>query len=368
MNNSFAWKKTSMLSFFFLVITTSILGQRRECPFTNISGIWAFGTTTLFYVDDPFDGIGQVEVKQPKKRPTMHEKNRKWILDGVRIKPGEVFTKAGKFIMTMESDGYTTAYRVEVLPAIKAKEPAAKVISYPTQTEYNVGDRFCVDGIEVERCDANGEKMTIEPRDITFFSSISNTLVGVGSQYGGGYQFSTAGKKEIEVRYKYRTIGKFKINVVNGKLPSPKSSLASTTNTEAKHLTNGWYNLRVMNNYFNFDATGGGELRKKEVNTKFYVEIKGDKLVTLRVDNGKYLGIESEIKNGVRVKTVDTPYIWNIYSENNVDIYSLRPSTNTRMVINASGEKNSDGTHIILWTHTDFNAPNNAEFRFIPVK
>lgn len=39
---------------------------------------------------------------------------------------------------------------------------------------------------------------------------------------------------------------------------------------------------------------------------------------------------------------------------------------NTKMVLNASEEKNSDGTHIILWHYSDFNAPNNAEFRFIP--
>jgi hypothetical protein len=33
--------------------------------------------------------------------------------------------------------------------------------------------------------------------------------------------------------------------------------------------------------------------------------------------------------------------------------------------MNASGEKNTDGTHIIIWTHTNKNAPNHAEFRFI---
>jgi|GEM_PF-1474057 len=368
MKNRFDWKKVLMLALCLFVITTSALGQRRKCPLEEYNGNWAFGTTTSFYVGDPFDGIGQVEVMRPGRPVQMHEKNRKWTLNGVRIKPGEVFTKAGKFIMTIESNGYKTAYNVEILPAVGAKKPIAKVVAYPTQTEYKVGDRFYIDGIKVESCDANGRKLPVEPKDITFFTSISNTIIGAGSQCGGGYQFSTAGKKVIEVRYKYRTIGKYTINVVDGELPTSPPSSASTTNTKARPLTNGWYNLRAMSNYLNFDATGSGELRKKAVNTKFYVERKGDKQVTLRMGNGRYLGIEGKIKNGVRVKAVNSPYYWNVYSENNADIYSLRPSTNTKMVVNASGEKNSDGTHIILWTSTDYNAPNNAEFRFIPVK
>lgn len=368
MKNLFNWKKMYMLFFCLLVITTSVLAQRRKCPLEMYDGNWAFGTTTSFHVGDPFDGIGQVEVMRPGKPVQMHEKNRKWTLDGARIKPGEVFTKAGKFIMTIESNGYKTAYNVEILPAVGAKKVTAKVIAYPTKTTYKVGDRFSIEGIQVDSYNDKGKKIPVEPKDITFFTSISNTLVGAGSQREGGYIFSTAGKKAIEVRYKYRTIGKYTINVVNDQVPSSRPESITTTNTKTKPLAKGWYNLRAMNNYFNFDAKWGGELRKKEVNTKFYVETKGNSQVTLKIANGKYLGIENAIKNGVRVKAVDRPYLWNIYSENNADIYSLRPSTNTRMVVNASEEKNSDGTHIILWTYTDFNAPNNAEFRFIPVK
>jgi hypothetical protein len=88
----------------------------------------------------------------------------------------------------------------------------------------------------------------------------------------------------------------------------------------------------------------------------------------MKMSNGKYLGISGTIKDGARVKAVSTPFLWNTYSENNADIFSLRPSTNIKMVVNASEEKNVDGTNIIVWTYTDLNAPNNAEFRFIPTK
>ena len=294
-------------------------GQRRECPLERYDGNWAFGTTETFHVGDPFDGIGQIEVMRPGKRVELHEKNRKWHLNGVQIKPGEVFTKEGKYVMTMESNGFKTAYHVEILPAKGPERPVATVLAYPVQTEYKVGDRFYVDGIEVVCHDNNGMEIAVDKKDITFFTSISNTLVGAGSQCGGGYQFSTPGKKVIEVRYKYVTIGKYTINVAEG-----KSSLAARRESAATHekratkksgtvkvksMTNGWYNLRAMYNYLNLDAKGLAELRKKTVNQSFYVENKGDNRITLKMSNGKYLGIDGTIKNGVRVKAVSSHYL-----------------------------------------------------------
>ena len=70
-------------------------------------------------------------------------------------------------------------------------------------------------------------------------------MTGVGSQCGGGYQFSTSGSKVVEVRY----------------------------------------TLRAMNNYPNTDASGAAELRKKTSNQAYYVENKGDGKVALRMKN-----------------------------------------------------------------------------------
>lgn len=377
--SAFDLKKVAIIAALLISVATSAFSQRRECPLAKYNGNWAFGTTVTFYVGDPFDGIGQVEVMRPGKPVQLHEKNRKWTLDGMRIKPGEVFTKEGKFIMTMESNGFKTAYNVEVLPAKGPKRPVATVVSYPIQTEYKVGNRFYVDGIKVVCHDENGNELPVENKDITFFTSISNTLVGAGSQCGGGYQFSTPGKKVIEVRYKYVTIGEYTINVEGKKsLPEAKERKPASTNArpatknaetvKAKTMANGWYNLRAMYNYLNFDVNGSAELRKKSANQAFYVENKGNNQITLKMSNGKYLGIAGDIQNGVRVKAVNSPYLWNTYSENNADIYSMRPSTNTEMVLNAKEEKNIDGTHIILRKILNFNAPNNAEFRFIPTR
>ncbi|MDD3779329.1 MAG: hypothetical protein PHX26_04635 [Proteiniphilum sp.] len=377
--SAFDLRKVAIITALLICTTTAAFGQRRECPLAKYDGNWAFGTTVTFYVGDPFDGIGQVEVMRPGKGSQMHEKNRKWTLNGVQIKPGEVFTREGKFIMTIESNGFKTAYNVEVLPAKGPKRPVATVVSYPIQTEYKVGNRFYVDGIKVVCHDEYGNELPVENKDITFFTSISNTLVGAGSQCGGGYQFSTPGKKVIEVRYQYITIGEYTINVEGKKShaeakerkPTTTNARPATKNEEtvkAKTMANGWYNLRAMYNYLNVDANGSAELRKKSVNQAFYVENKGNNQVTLKMANGKYLGIADNIQNGVRVKTVNTPYLWNTYTENNADIYSMRPSTDTDMVLNASEEKNIDGTHIILLKYSNLNAPNNAEFRFIPTR
>jgi len=143
--------------------------------------------------------------------------------------------------------------------------------------------------------------------------------------------------------------------------PDTKISAASKT------PDNGWYNLRAMNNYLNIDASGGAELRDNSTsgNQALYVENKGNGQITLKMPDGRYLGIADTISNGVRVKAVNSPYLWYVFSENNNDIYSLRPHTNLKMVLNASGQKNVDGTHIVLWTYEDMDAPNHAEFRFI---
>ena len=131
-----------------------------------------------------------------------------------------------------------------------------------------------------------------------------------------------------------------------------------------------------MYNYLNITADGKAELRKLSENEAFYAERKGEGKFTLKMKDGRYLGLEGARKEGMRVKAVNSPYTWLIFSESTnfgkekADIFSLRPPEVSKMVVNASGEKNADGTPIIIWTNKaeygSFNAPNHAEFRFIP--
>lgn len=140
-------------------------------------------------------------------------------------------------------------------------------------------------------------------------------------------------------------------------------------------LVDGWYNLRCMNNYLNLTSDGKAELRQLSVNEAFYAEHTSDNQITLKMQDGRYLGLEGDRKNGERVVAVSKPYTWVLIWEKKSEIFSLRPPEYIPKVVNASGQKNADGTPIIIWTHEGshggsyggFNAPEHAEFRFIPV-
>ncbi len=106
----------------------------------------------------------------------------------------------------------------------------------------------------------------------------------------------------------------------------------------------------------------------------FYVENKGNNQITLKVEDPNsstgytYVGIDSSIKNGVALKLVDDPFLWNTYAEHDTDlVFSLRPPSDTKMFAGASGGSNEPRTKIILWTNTSMNAAKHGEFKFEPV-
>lgn len=106
----------------------------------------------------------------------------------------------------------------------------------------------------------------------------------------------------------------------------------------------------------------------------FYVENKGSNQITLSVEDPysstgySYVGKDSSIKNGVALKLVDSPYLWNTYAEHDSDlIFSLRPPADTNMFAGASGGKKEPRTKIILWTNTGMDAAIHGEFKFEPV-
>ncbi|MEG0441641.1 MAG: hypothetical protein RR544_05020 [Oscillospiraceae bacterium] len=130
----------------------------------------------------------------------------------------------------------------------------------------------------------------------------------------------------------------------------------------------GWYVLKIMGNYVNFDSTNGAELRDNSAtkNEGFLLEHKGDGQVTLMLENGTFLGIATAYKNGVRVKPVNAPYLWKIAPVDS-GTFSLRPADRAEMVLNASEEKNVDGTDVLLWTHDGKNPPKNIKVEFAPI-
>lgn len=155
--------------------------------------------------------------------------------------------------------------------------------------------------------------------------------------------------------------------VPSGASSSPFTYVPDPSLLQLKH--DGWYELmydHVSSTVsMEIDAKGNAELRN---GTSFYVERKGNSQITLRMGDGRYLGIEGTAASGVRAKAVKSPYLWNIYYENNGGFfdsnrYSLRPSTNTGLVLTASGTI-KEGTPVILSAQKSMDAPKNAEFTF----
>lgn len=233
-------------------------------------------------------------------------------------------------------------------------------ITQMPKTNFDLKEPFDTTGFVAAVVSNNGRKIAFyNDRQVAFcisdLTGISNTEI-----WGRGRPLTQSGKIKIRVIVGGKEIS-YTINV-------GKSSNGADNSNYTKVLQDGSYNLRAMYNYLNIAADGGAELRNVTHNPVYEVKRQADGTYTLKTASGKYLGIAGEIKDGVQLKEVDLPYYWKLYSENNSDIFSLRPASNLKMLVNAAGEKNTDGTWIILRTYEDTNAPNHAEFRFIPVK
>lgn len=138
------------------------------------------------------------------------------------------------------------------------------------------------------------------------------------------------------------------------------------TGSAATGVANGWYKLKLGGNYLNIDTNGNAELRQNGSKQTFHLENKGynkagNAQVTLKLEDGRYLGMSGEIKDGVQVKVLNKPYVWNISFATG----GLRPPSNPELVVNASGKKYTDGTKIILWTSKS-STPDNARFVYVP--
>ncbi len=243
---------------------------------------------------------------------------------------------------------------VEVTPP---KADGTYIIKMP-KTNYKLGEPFETKGFSAVKCTKNGKEIRYYNDKQAFFIITDQLSTYLTDAWGRGKPLTKAGKIEVRVNIA-GTVLRYNINVSN-------SSNVTDNNSYTKALKDGWYNLRCMYNYFNIASNGGAELRNVTPPPSYEFKRQTDGNYTIKTASGKYLGITDPIKDGIQLKEVSSPYLWTLYSENNNDIFSLRPASNLKMVANASGQKNTDGTRIILWTYENTNAPNHAEFRFIP--
>lgn len=228
------------------------------------------------------------------------------------------------------------------------------------KTNYKLGEPFETEGFVAVQCSDNGKKIRYYNDKQVYFIISKRSTTEITEAWGRGKPLTDPGTTEVRVLIG-STVLRYNINV------DKNSSNGADNSSYTKVLQDGRYNLRCMNNYMNIATNGGAELRNVTPNPVYDIKRQTDGNYTIKTSSGKYLGIADTIKDGIQLKEVSTPYLWKLYSENNNDIFSLRPVTNLKMVVNAAGEKNIDGTWVILWTYENTNSPNHAEFRFIPV-
>lgn len=183
----------------------------------------------------------------------------------------------------------------------------------------------------------------------------------------------------------------------------PQLSAKEAPSGTPTKAADGWYRLKLdgetvwdMNGYADFDAKGYVEMRDRGSmettydgartdNQKFYLKNMGKGQITLRTTDGKYLGIDGSIKDGVQVKKVDKSFLWNINfskvqgkeGNSNITYGGLRPSGNKDFVVAATlsmeeGDFLSDNYKVmegsnIFMRLSPKTVPQNAGFAFIPV-
>lgn len=237
------------------------------------------------------------------------------------------------------------------------KADGAYLITKP-KTQYKLGEPFETEGFSGVRCINGKEIIYYTDKHAYFF--VNELRTDKAEVWGSGKPLTKAGTFEVRV-YLGDSLLRYNIHVSN-------SSKSAENNSYTKVLEDGRYNLRCMYNYINIAPKGGAELRNVTPLPSYEFKRQTNGNYTIKTQSGMYLGIADQVKEGIQLKEVSSPYLWALYSENNNDIFSLRPASNLKMVVNVAGQKNEDGTWIILWTHENTNAPENAEFRFIPVK
>ncbi len=326
-----------------------------------------------------------------------------------------------------------------LLPATALAAEAVTILSYPIKTEYTVGEGFDRTGIRAEAT-INGAKKDIS-NEISFRNS-GNATLNQGTVFA-----YTAGKQEITLRWTApgektsQIVGKYTVTSSGTYIPpaqaAPKPN--ETTNQAYNAMDNGWYSIRLgpigggggglmyaggNNTFINIDSTGNAFLRTGGRATKFYVEKKRivDRdwaEITIKMADGRYLGIAGEIDNramykvgtnpvyrsspngeiigempagtvlevteikgdwakvkhegreyymwaarltkvsagGTRVAAVGNPYLWQISFGNNV---AMRPSENPKIMVRPAEKGYPDGAGVVLSEYI----PNYTDITF----
>jgi len=249
----------------------------------------------------------------------------------------------------------TICMALTLLPTTVLAAEAVTILSYPAKTEYTVGEGFDRTGIKATAI-VGGEKKDIS--DEISFRNSGNVTLNQGTVFA-----YIAGKQEITLRWTApgektsQIVGKYTVTVT-GEYVAPEKKAPAPTDTTYKlydAIDNGWYSVRLGSigsgsdglwygagddTFINIDAAGNAVLCTGGRDTKFYVEKKrvvdaNTAEITIKMVDGRYLGVAGEIDDRVMYKVGTNP----VYrSKPDGDIVGTLPSDTILEVTEVKGD------------------------------
>ena len=137
-----------------------------------------------------------------------------------------------------------------------------------------------------------------------------------------------------------------------------KAAAIANGNQPQSNIAAGTYTLKCMGNSLRV-TSNKMELRDTSPAQIFTITNKNG-YSYIQTAEGYYIGVTS-LANGTQLVAGSTPYFWLIQKQSGTT-YTLRPAEKTGMVVNASEEKSTNGTKMIIWTHS--GAPKNTLITF----
>lgn len=264
------------------------------------------------------------------------------------VKDGKVgYINASR--LAREGKGLPTTPLVKFESAPLNSELKYRLVLNPSKLVYTIGEPFEISGFILHSEDVDGTRKVLDNSKVYFL--VSNKV-----KVDDGYKFTAAGTKKMECYYDgVKTGVSFEVKVLD-------------TAVTGDLLENGTYTIGVYGKYLKI-VKNYIELWDTEPADKFTVKLinydkdRGPKYVIMTED-GRYLA-QGSSKDGDQLVITNTPHAWRInkYSK----FCTIRDYGKQKLTVNASGQQSSNGTKIIVWSHTG-SAPENAKLTFTPVK
>jgi hypothetical protein len=243
----------------------------------------------------------------------------------------------------------TTPYgKTDPMPSMNAYEKYY-MVDYPEKQVYKKGEAFEIKGFIAHTEDTDGVRKVLDNSKIYFM--VSGTV-----KVSDGYKFTMAGNKVMECYYDGVKTG-FSITV---KVLDP-SSVGDLLDNGTYTISVYGKNLKLVNGYMELSDTKPAQ--KFTIDLVNYSDDRGP-MYYVMTEDGEYI-MQPTSKDGAQLATSHVPHPWRINKYSS--FCTIRDYGNQKLIVNASGKKSSNGTKIIVWSHTG-SAPDNAKLVFTPVK